>query len=131
MGFLTRWLAAFGLLVVTFNPTPYNYVTWAQDFGGDNLSIAVLVGLLLLVGYIICLRATVRSIGIFGMTLVLAIFAALVWVLVDLGVLHLGNDSLTVWLGLLALATVLGTGLGWSHVRRAITGQTDVDDIDE
>jgi len=130
MGLLTRWLAAFALLTATFNPTPYNYVAWAQDYGRSNLSIAVLAGLLLLVGYIICLRATLRSIGALGMTLVLAIFGALVWVLVDFGVLELGNDSLTVWIGLVALATVLGIGLGWSHVRRAITGQTDVDDID-
>lgn len=131
MGFLTRWLAAFLLLTITFNPTPYNYVSWVRDFGRDNLSVAVLVGLLLLVGYIVCLRATVRSIGALGMTLVLAIFGALVWVLVDFEVLRLDNNGLNVWIGLVALATVLGIGLGWSHVRRAITGQTDVDDLDQ
>ena len=131
MGILTRWLAAFALLVVTFNPTPYNYVSWVQDFGRQNMSVAVLAGLILLVCYIIFLRATLRSIGAVGVVLLLAIVGALIWVLYDFGILTLDNQSFNVWLGLLALSVVLGVGLGWSHVRRALTGQTDVDDIDE
>lgn len=131
MGILTRWAAAFVLLAATFNPTPYNYVSWLRDHGGENLSVAVLVGLLLLVGYIIFLRATLRSIGPFGMFLILAIMAALVWVLHDLGVLRLDNKSLNLWLGVFALSAVLGIGLGWSHVRRALSGQSDMDDVDE
>ncbi|MFK7743568.1 MAG: DUF6524 family protein [Roseobacter sp.] len=131
MGFLTRWGAAFVLLAITFNPTEYNYVTWVRTYGSENLSIAVLVGLILLVGYIIYLRATIRSIGPVGMTLVLAIVGALLWVLYDLGVLTLDNKSMNVWLGLFALSVVLGIGLSWSHVRRALSGQSDVDDIDD
>lgn len=126
----TRWLAALALLAVTFNPTPYNYISWVMDYGGDNLSLAVLAGLLLSVGYIIFLRATLRSIGPFGMFLVLAIVAALLWVLHDFGVLRLDNRNLNVWLGLFAVSVVLGVGLGWSHVRRALSGQADMDDVD-
>ncbi len=131
MSIFSRWLAAFALLTVTFNPTQYNYLTWLQDHGSTNLSIAVLVGLLLAVGYIIFLRATLRSIGTFGMALVLAIVGAVVWVLYDVGVLRLDNNSLNVWLGIFALSVVLGIGLGWSHVRRALSGQTDVDDVED
>ena len=131
MGFMTRWAAAFVLLAVTFNPTQYNYVAWAQEYGRDNLSIAVLVGLLLLVGYVVYLRATLRSIGPLGMILVLGIVAALIWVLSDLGVIALDNPGVNVWLGLAALSLVLGVGLNWSHVRRALSGQADMDDVDE
>ncbi len=35
------------------------------------------------------------------------------------------------WIGLVALATVLGIGLSWSHVRRYLSGQSDVDDVEE
>jgi uncharacterized membrane protein YjgN (DUF898 family) len=49
------------------------------------MPLAVLFGLLLLVGYIIYLRATLRSIGLFGMCLVLALVAALLWVASDYG----------------------------------------------
>lgn len=131
MGFLTRWFFALALLVLTFNPTQYNYINWVRDYGAMNLSVAVLLGLLLAIGYIIYLRATLRSIGAGGMVLVLALVGALVWVLYDLGVLRLDNSSLNVWLGLVALSLVLGIGLSWSHVRRALSGQSDVDDVDD
>lgn len=131
MGFISRWLGAFLLLAVTFNPTPYNYVSWVTQYGSQNMSIAVLVGLLLLVGYIIYLRATLRSIGPVGMVLVLAIVGAMLWVLSDLGFLSLEDAGLQIWLGLAALSFVLGIGLSWSHVRRALSGQSDMDDVDD
>lgn len=131
MGFITRWICAFVLLAATFNPTDFNYVNWVRDYGSMNLSIAVLLGLLLLIGYIIYLRATLRSIGGLGMVLVLAVVAASLWVLYDLGVLRLDNQSFNGWLALAALSFVLGIGLSWSHVRRALSGQSDMDDVDE
>jgi hypothetical protein len=131
MGFLIRWMCALALLAATFNPTEYNYVQWVRSYGGMNMSIAVLAGLLLLVGYIIYLRATLRSIGALGMMLILALVGAALWVLVDLGVLRLDNPSFNVWLGLVALSFVLAIGLSWSIVRRALSGQADVDDVDE
>lgn len=131
MWFFLRWLCAFLLLAATFNPTKYNYLVWARDYGKSNLSIAVLAGLILLIGYIIYLRATLRSIGGFGMGLVLAVIGAALWVLFDLGLLQLDNRSMNLWLGLMALSLVLGIGLSWSHVRRALSGQADMDDVDQ
>ena len=131
MGFIIRWLGAFILLGATFNPTPYNYVTWVQDYGSMNISIAVLLGIVLAIGYIIYLRATLRSIGAFGVILVAALVAAALWVMFDFGLIQLDNPSFNTWLALGALSFVLGIGLSWSHVRRAISGQSDVDDIDE
>ncbi len=131
MDFVWRWVCAFLLLAVTFNPTEYNYVDWVRSYGSMNMSIAVLLGLLLLIGYIIYLRATLRSIGGFGMMLVLAVVSAALWVLYDLGVLRLDNSSLNVWLGLVALSFVLGIGLSWSIVRRGLSGQADVDDVED
>ncbi|MEO1152759.1 MAG: DUF6524 family protein [Pseudomonadota bacterium] len=131
MGFVLRWLIAFMLLAVTFNPTELNYVRWATLNFNDQMPLVVLAGLVLFAGYVIYLRATFRSIGVFGMLLVAAIFGALIWVLIDYEVLTLDNPTVTVWLALLALSLVLGIGLSWSIVRRRLTGQTDVDDIDE
>ena len=130
MGFLIRWICAFALLALTFNPTEYNYVQWVRSYGSMNMSIAVLTGLVLIIGYIIYLRATLRSIGAFGMRLVLAVVGAGLWVLYDLGVLRLDDPSFNVWLGLIALSFVLAIGLSWSIVRRALSGQADVDDVD-
>ena len=131
IGFLVRWAVAVVLLAATFNPTRYNYIGWLERNYSEQTPLAVLSGLLLLVGYIIYMRATLRSIGGFGMFLVLSIVGALVWVLNDFGWLSLSETSQMVWLGLFALSLVLGVGLSWSHVRRYLSGQSDMDDVDE
>jgi len=131
MGFLLRWLFAFFLIAGTFNPTQYNYVQYARANFDSQLPLIVLLGLLLFVGYVIYLRATLRSIGTFGIFLVAALLAAVIWVLVDFDLLNLDNTSQTVWLGILALSLVLGTGLSWSFIRRRLSGQVDVDDADD
>ena len=99
-GFIWRLAAAFTLLVATFNPTEWNYVTWVQENFTEQMPLAVLLGLLLLVGYIVYLRATLRSIGAFGMFMVLAIVAATVWVFYDYGLLRLNDTAQVVWLAL-------------------------------
>ena len=126
-----RWLIAFILLAATYNPTPFNWVRWSLTNYSEQLPLIVLSGLILLIGYIIFLRATLRSIGAFGMALVLALVAALLWVLYDFGWLSLENQAANLWLGLIGLSLVLGVGLSWSQIRRAISGQTDMDDVDE
>ena len=131
MGFVIRWIFAFVLLAATYNPTDWNYVRWSMANADTNLSVTVLLGLILLVGYIIYLRATLRSIGIFGMILILAVVGTLLWVLFDQGVISLDNPTVNTWIAIVALSIVLAVGLSWSIVRRKLTGQADMDDVDE
>jgi len=131
MGFFVRWIFAFVLLVATYNPTEWNYVRWSMQNAETNLSVAVLLGLILFIGYVIYLRATFRSIGVFGMILILAVVGTIVWVLFDQGVISLNDPTVNTWIAIFALSLVLAIGLSWSIVRRRLTGQTDVDDIDE
>ncbi len=131
MGFVIRWLCAFVLLAATYNPTPYSYVRWAADTYQTQLPLTVLFGLVLLIGYLIYLRATLRSIGAFGMLMILALVAALLWVLYDYGMLDLSNRDMSLWIGIFALSIVLGVGLSWSIIRRKLSGQVDMDDVDE
>ncbi|MCB2136809.1 MAG: hypothetical protein KDE08_12835 [Rhodobacteraceae bacterium] len=129
MAFILRWLAALGLLSATYNPSGYSFAHWARQSLGQQMPMIVLAGIVLFIGYVIYLRATLRSIGGFGMILVAALVAALGWVLVDQGLLTLDNPSLNAWLGILALSLILGVGLSWSHVRRRLSGQSDMDDV--
>ena len=131
MALLIRWIFAFVLVIVTYNPTPWNYTRWALDTYETRLSIVVLAGMVLLVGYIIFLRATLRSIGLFGVVLILALLGAIVWVLLDMGWLSVENPDAMVWLGIIAVSAVMGIGLSWSIIRRRLSGQLDVDDIEE
>ncbi len=127
-GFLARWILAFALLSATYNPTPWNYISWVRQNYLVDTSVSVLAGLLLLAGYIIYLRATLHSIGLIGMGLVAAIVAAAVWVLIDQGIVTLDSPDIKVWIALIGLSFVLGIGLSWSHVRRWMSGQFVVDD---
>lgn len=123
-GFVLRWLFAFLLLAATYNPTDWNFIRWV-------MSVAVLGSLLLIVGYIIYLRAIMRSIGPIGMLLVLGLVGALLWVAFDLGWMNFENPTANTWIALVAGSFVLGIGLSWSHVRRCLSGQADMDDVDD
>ena len=130
MGIFLRWLGAFALLSATFNPSQWNFIRWAKVNYADQMPLTLLLGLLLGVGYLIYIGATLRSIGAFGVILVGAIVAALVWVLIDYGILTLGSTALNIWLGIFALSVVLGIGLSWSILRQRLSGQASVDEID-
>ena len=131
MGFLLRWLAAFVLLAATFNPTEVNFVRWASVNWGEATPMIVLFGLILLVAYVLFLTAVLRGIGSIGVALILAVFAALIWVLVDFGWLSLDNPSALTWIGLVAMSVVLAIGMYWGILWRRLSGQLEVDDDSE
>ena len=128
---LIRWAAALILVFITYNPTSLNYVRWAMDNYTDNLSVVILLGLLLLVAYVVFVRATLQSIGKIGIGLVMTVIAVLLWVLYDKGLLDPANSTIMTRIGLIALSFILGIGLSWSIIRRRISGQLDVRDSDD
>ncbi len=130
MGILLRWLGAFLLLAAIFNPTSFNFVTWARANWDSQTPLIVFIGLILGVAMMVYLVATMRSIGILGVLIISAIFAAGLWVLTDWGLLALGNSDLTVWLAIFALSLILGIGLSWSILRQRLSGQASVDEIE-
>jgi hypothetical protein len=130
MGVLLRWLGAFVLLTATFNPTQWNYVRWVERSWADQMPLAIFLGLLLGVAYMIYVVATLRSIGAFGVVLVAAIIGAGLWVLYDWGWLSLANPSVNLWIGIFVLSVVLGIGLSWSILRQRLSGQASVDEIE-
>ncbi len=131
MGILLRIIGAFILLAATYNPTQWNFTRWAEANWATQVPLVLLLGLLLGVGYLVYIGATLRSIGAFGIVLVAAIVGALIWVLIDYGILTLQNPSLNLWLGILALSVVLGVGLSWSIIRQRLSGQATVDEVQE
>lgn len=131
MTILARWMAAFVLVVVTYNPTQYNYVNWSLGAWDTQMPYVVLAGLVLMAAYIVFINATLQSVGVFGVGLIGAVFAAAVWVLTDLGLIQIGSSSAVTWLSLVGLSLILGIGLSWSIIRRQLSGQVDVDEIDD
>jgi hypothetical protein len=130
MGILLRWLGAFLLLAAIFNPTRWNYVTWARTNWADQMPLIVFTGLILAVVAMVYLVSTMRSIGILGAIVIVAIFAAGLWVLTDWGLLGLQNSALNIWLGIFALSLILGIGMSWSILRQRLSGQQTTDEVD-
>jgi hypothetical protein len=126
-----RVMFSVALVFLTYNPTQISYVSWLLDYAEGDLPLVVLAGITLLICYVIYIRATLRSIGLFGMALAGAFTAALIWVLVDFGILEVDSGNALQWIVLATIAVILGIGLSWLHVRRLLSGQSDVDDLDE
>jgi len=129
--FFARWLFAALLVFGSYNPTEYSYLSWLLAEGTELGPIVALVGLILLIAWIVFLRATFLSLGWLGICLGAALFGCVLWLLVDVGLLSLDSTSAITWLVLLVLSLILATGMSWSHIRRRLTGQFDVDDIED
>lgn len=129
--FFTRFFFAFVLVAATFNPSGWSYGHWVIDGIDIDLPLKAFLGVILLIGWVIFLRATLRSLGPVGMLLVAALAGSFVWVLWDYGLLGAEDAGVLAWIGLVVLALILGVGMSWSHVRRKMSGQVDADDVDQ
>ena len=130
-GIALRIAFATALVLVTWNPSGHSFLTWAMAHAAGETAYVALAGISLLILYVIFVRATLYSIGALGVVLAAAFLAALVWVLNDAGLLDLKQGATGVWVAQICLGIVLGIGMAWSHVRRRLSGQVDVDDVDD
>lgn len=130
-GFLLRAVLALALVMLTFNPSGHSYVHMvAKDFPHVTPLQAVL-GIALLIAWVVLLGATLRAIGVLGMILALALFAALIWMIVSWGWVTLSDRNAIMWIALVVLSFILAIGTSWSYLYRRLTGQAIVDDVDD
>lgn len=129
--FFYRLVFALLLVLASYNPEGLSYAHWALRDLSEFSALKALAGMLLLVGWVIYLRATLRSLGPVGLVLALAAFGSLVWLLIDIGLVNTGSARALTYLGIFVTSGVMAVGISWSHVRRRISGQLDTDDVDE
>lgn len=134
-GYFLRLLFAIVIVFATYNPMGYSLFHWLRAQATSNTSnemwaLLALCGIVVLIGWVIFLRATYRSLGPFGTVLAVLFFGALIWVVLVLIPIPKDNEVLIVYLIQFGLAGVLSAGLSWSHVRRRLSGQFDVDETD-
>ncbi len=129
-GFLLRLVFALVLILITYNPGKYSYYQWlVASF--SNFQVAVIpVGVLLVIGWTIYIRATLHSLGMWGLLLAFALFGSLLWMIIDWGIIAPDNIVAVTWIVEIIMALVLGVGMSWSHIRRKLSGQQDVDETD-
>lgn len=130
-GFLLRAVLSLVLVLLTFNPSGYSYVHMVADGFPGITPVELVLGILLLIGWIVFLGATLRSIGLLGMVLAFALCAALIWMIASWGWVRLEDTDALTWVGLVVLAVIMAVGMAWAHLYRRWTGQTTVDEVDE
>ena len=125
-----RYLIALILVFSTYNPEGYSYVDWAMNMDTGPIPLKILVGVVLLIGWAIYVRATRRSLGMIGVVLAIAFFSTLLWLFIDLDIIPSDSLRAVSYIVLFIIGSLLATGMCWSHIRRRISGQLDVDEID-
>lgn len=130
--FLLRLLFALVVVLVTYNPSGFAFFHWARNaFLASALGpLHVLAGLSLLTGWVLFVRATMQSLGLLGVVLVASLFGVLVWMLFFYNVIEGGSMNTIAWLVLVGVSLVLAVGMSWAHIRRRLSGQATVDEID-
>lgn len=126
MTLLVRFVMALALVLGTWNPSGYSYVDWLSQILPDITAPVAFTGIVLLIGWVMFLHATLVSLGLLGIVLAAAFFGTLAWLLMDQGWLSSVNHVMT-WLALILTAAVLTVGMSWSHLWRRLSGQVDVD----
>ena len=129
--FIVRFVFAIIVVFASYNPEGYSYYDWvSRDISSFNVYKAF-VGVILLIGWAIMIRATVMSLGMIGLLLAIAFFGLLIWLIID--VFNLTTDSVRAisYIVEVMIASVLSIGVSWSHIRRRISGQVDTDELEQ
>lgn len=129
-GIGVRFVFALLIVFATYNPEGWSYYGWAiKNFSIEPLK--AIAGIVLLIGWVIYLRATLRSLGAFGLILVTGLCAAFIWLFVDWGWVARDSSRVISYSALIIASIILAVGMSWSHIRRRLSGQSDMDDVDD
>ena len=130
LNFLIRLVAALIVVFATYNSEGYSYYHWVVNELPAFSVPKAFVGVVLLIGWAILLRATVRSLGPFGILLAVAFFGLLTWLILDYAGLSADNLRVVTYVIQIVIVGVMAAGVSWSHIRRRVSGQYDTDDVD-
>lgn len=130
-GVVIRFLFALLLVLLSYNPSGYSYFHWVYSTFSDITPYVVLAGIILLIGWGVYIKATLNSLGLIGIIALAALFGCLVWLFIYWGFLSVSDISAMAWVIEILLAALLAVGMCWSHFTRRMSGQVDVDEIED
>jgi Family of unknown function (DUF6524) len=130
-GIAIRFLFALLLVLLSYNPSGYSYFHWVYNTISHITPYIVIAGILLLIGWGVYIKATLNSLGFVGILVLAALFGSLVWLFIYWGWLSVTNISAMAWVIEILLSALLCVGMCWSHFTRRMSGQVDVDEIEE
>ena len=131
----SRFLFAFALVCLTWNPTRFNYVEWMlAQFDpverSDLWPLVAMSGVVILAGWLFFLRTTARSLGTIGIVLSIGLAVTVFWALFKYNIVSSGSTTLISWIGLVLFSAILAAGMSWAHLRARWSGQATVDEVD-
>jgi hypothetical protein len=125
-----RFLFAFALVVLTWNPTRFNYIEWARAQWDALAPLVAFVGIALVMGWIFFVRTAAHSLGVLGVILCLALAGTVLWTLFYFNIVSRESTTLLSWIVLVLFSGVLAAGMSWAHLRSRWSGQATVDEVD-
>jgi len=129
-GFLLRFVFAVIVVFSTYNPEGVSYYSWVYDALPEFSILKAFIGVVILIAWVILIRATLGSLGALGIILTASFFGLAIWLVIDVLGLSTDNFRMISYIIEIMLASVLSIGVSWSHVRRRVTGQLDTDELD-
>jgi Family of unknown function (DUF6524) len=126
-----RFVFAFALVCLTWNPTRYNYVEWARANWDGLAPLVAFAGIVLVMGWIFFVRTAAHSLGTLGMILCLALAGTVLWMLFYFDLVNRESTTLLSWIVLVLFSAILAAGMSWAHVRQRWSGQATVDDVQD
>jgi hypothetical protein len=117
---IARLLFSAFLVFATYNPSGRSYWHWLQ--AGGPIGLQVIIGLVLLAGYVALLVATWEVIGFSGMFLTAAICLSVAFELFKLGLIDLQDEATFGLLVCVTLAVVIAFGMSFSFIFARLTG---------
>ena len=127
LGILIRFLAALVLVFATWNPTGWSFVHWLISTLPNVTAGLVFVGVILVIGWMLFLHATLESLGLLGIILALAFFGSLTWLIFNFGWLSTGQEVLS-YVVLVVISAILAVGMAWSRIWRRLSGRVEVEE---
>ena len=130
-GILVRFLFALLIVFLSYNPEGYSYYHWGVENFFPFTPLKLIAGILLAIGWVIFVRATLRSLGTVGLVLVAGLCGAILWLMIDSGWTSEDSVRFYTYASLIIITVLLTVGMSWSHIRRYLSGQYDMDDVDD
>jgi len=128
--FIVRFIFAIIVVFASYNPEGHSYFHWIYEDLPAFSVLKAFIGVVLLICWIILIRATLGSLGAIGIILAAAFFGLAIWLIIDVFGLSTDSFRIIAYIISIMLASVLSIGISWSHVRRRLSGQVDTDEIE-
>jgi len=125
--FFLRFIVAAVVVFATYNAEGFSYFHWIlNNLGSLNLYMAA-GAVILVLSWIMLIRASIISLSLIGFSLITVAFALLAWYIIHQLGLNASSKGAIIYIIELAIALVLSVGVPWSNIKRKFSRQPKTD----